>query len=81
MKKIDVKDLEKISKLKEELNVAKEELLTFVIIEKNIKKKIIDLVTKQDEIKIEFNEKYGDVTIDLSNGNISKHKSEPKNKK
>ena len=81
MKKIDLKDFEKITKLREELNVAKEELLTFVIVEKNIKKKIIDLVTKQDEIKIEFNKKYGDVTIDLSNGNISKPKSEPKKKK
>ena len=78
---ITIKDFEKITKLREELNVAKEELLTFVIVEKNIKKKIIDLVTKQDEIKIEFNKKYGDVTIDLSNGNISKPKSEPKKKK
>ena len=81
MKKIDVKDFQKITKTREELNVAKEELLTFVIVEKNIKQKILDLVSDQDKIKIEFNKKYGDVTIDLSNGNISKPKSEPKKKK
>ena len=75
MKKISKKDFESITKLNIDLNRAQQELSTFVLIEKNIKDKIIDLKEQEQNIKIEFEKTYGDVTIDLKDGSISKNKS------
>jgi hypothetical protein len=75
MKKISKKHFELITKLNIDLNKAQKELSTFVLIEKNIKDKIIDLKKQEQSITVEFEKTYGDVTIDLKNGSISKNKS------
>ncbi len=75
MKKISKKHFELITKLNIDLNKAQKELSTFVLIEKNIKDKIIDLKKQEQSITVEFEKTYGDVTIDLKDGSISRNKS------
>jgi len=79
--KLTKKEIKEINELNIKIGEAQKQLCNLVVFEKNIKELVINLKNQEQDINLILQKKYGDVTIDLKNGNITPTKSEPKIKK
>jgi len=79
--KLTKKEIKEINELNIKIGEAQKQLCNLVVFEKNIKELVINLKNQEQDINLILQKKYGDVTIDLKNGNKTPMKIEPKIKK